>query len=299
MKPTLVILAAGMASRYGSMKQVQSFGPNGETIMEYSIYDAIRSGFGKVIFIIREEFADAFKQKFEPKLNGKITTDYVFQSLDKFIGNHTISSERTKPWGTAHAVLCCKGKVNEPFAVINADDFYGKDAFEKAYNFLVNHCNNTTYGIVGYCLNNTLSENGSVSRGVCKIDEKNNLQEINERTKIYKRGDEIVYEENKTEHVLPADAKVSMNYICYAPNVIDLCEQEFDKFLTKSGNELKSEFFLPAITNNFIQNKLGEVKVIGTDAKWFGVTYKEDAPAVYTSISALVKNGYYPENLWV
>lgn len=298
MKPTLVILAAGMASRYGSMKQVQSFGPNGETIMEYSIYDAIRAGFGKVIFIIREEFAQPFKDKFEPKLNGKIATDYVFQSLDKFVGNHTIPSERTKPWGTAHAVLCCKGKINEPFAVINADDFYGTDAFAKAYHFLTTECNNSTYGIIGYCLNNTLSENGSVSRGVCKTDKSSNLIEINERTKIYKKDNEIVYEEDKIEHSLPADAKVSMNYICYAPNVIDLCEEEFEKFLETQGSELKSEFFLPYITNQFIQTNRGNVKVIGTESKWFGVTYKEDAPSVYASIEALVNNGNYPANLW-
>ncbi len=298
MQPTLVILAAGMASRYGSMKQVQGFGPNDETIMDYSIYDAIRAGFGKVIFIIREEFAEAFKEKFEPKLQGKIATDYVYQSMDKFVGNKLINTERTKPWGTAHAVLCCKGKINEPFAVINADDFYGADAFAKAYHFLTTECNSNTYGIIGYSLQNTLSENGSVSRGVCSVDENNNLIEINERTKIYKKGDDIVYDEKTAEHLLPKDSKVSMNYICYAPNVIDLCEKEFALFLDNHGNELKSEFFLPYITNQFIQTKTGNVKVIGTDAKWFGVTYKEDAPTVKASIDALVADKKYPENLW-
>ena len=298
MKPTLVILAAGMASRYGSMKQVQGFGPSGETIMDYSIYDAIRAGFGKVIFIIREEFAEGFKVKFEDKLNGKIATDYVYQSLDKFVGDKQIAADRTKPWGTAHAVLCCKGKVNEPFAVINADDFYGEDAFTKAYLFLTTECNSNTYGIIGYNLQNTLSENGSVSRGVCKIDSANNLVEINERTKIYKKDNSVVYEEKGEEHPLADDAKVSMNYICYAPNVIDLCETEFATFLDKQGNELKSEFFLPYITNQFIQTKMGNVKVIGTEAKWFGVTYKEDAPTVKSSIDNLVASGKYPSNLW-
>jgi NDP-sugar pyrophosphorylase family protein len=299
MQPTLVILAAGMASRYGSMKQVQSFGPSGETIMEYSIYDAIRAGFGKVIFIIREEFAEGFKNKFEPKLQGKIVTDYVFQDLNKFVGDRKISADRTKPWGTAHAVLCCKGKVNEPFAVINADDFYGEDAFKQAYLFLTTECKNNTFGLVGYSLRNALSENGSVSRGVCKIDENNNLIEINERTKIFtNEADEIVYEDETGLHHLPQSTKVSMNYICFAPNVIDLCETEFQLFLDRQGNELKSEFFLPFITNQFIQNKIGDVKIIATNSKWFGVTYKEDAPSVKASLDAIVNAGHYPLNLW-
>ena len=299
MQPTLVILAAGMASRYGSMKQVQSFGPSGETIMDYSIYDAMRAGFGKVIFIIREEFADSFKEKFEDKLKGKITTDYVYQDITKFVGNKIINKERTKPWGTAHAVLCCKGKINEPFAVINADDFYGEDAFEKAYHFLTTQCNHKTYGLIGYNLTNTLSENGSVSRGVCRVDEDNNLIEINERTKIFSaQNGEVVYEDATGTHTLQNDASVSMNYICFAPNVIDLCEKEFQLFLDAHGQELKSEFFLPYITNQFIQQKIGVVKVIPTHAKWFGVTYKEDAPSVKASIDTLVNTGHYPNNLW-
>lgn len=298
MKPTLVILAAGMASRYGSMKQVQGFGPNDETIMDYSIYDAIEAGFGKVTFIIREEFATAFKEKFEPKLQGKIETVYVYQDINKFVGDRKVPEDRKKPWGTAHAILCCKGVVNEPFAVINADDFYGKDAFLKAFNFLTTQCNNNTYGIIGYDLENTLSENGSVSRGVCKVDSDSNLIEINERTKIYIANDNIVYEENGNEHFLPNDTQVSMNYICYSPNVIDLCEKEFDIFLDNNINNPKAEFFLPYITNQFIQAKQGNVKVIPTHAKWFGVTYKEDAPHVKNSIDDLVNNGSYPPNLW-
>jgi len=299
MQPTLVILAAGMASRYGSMKQVQSFGPAGETIMEYSIYDAIRAGFGKVIFIIREEFADTFKENFDPKLQGKIAIDYVFQDLNKFVGDKHIAVDRTKPWGTAHAVLCCKGKINEPFAVINADDFYGADAFKKAYHFLSNECNKATYGIIGYCLSNTLSENGSVSRGVCKVDDNNNLVSITERTKIFAdAANQIVFEDETGTHPLKQDAQVSMNYICYAPNVIDLCETEFQLFLDKQGQELKSEFFLPYITNQFIQSNQGNVKVIPTSSKWFGVTYKEDAPTVKASIDAVVASGEYPSNLW-
>ncbi|MFZ9662036.1 MAG: sugar phosphate nucleotidyltransferase, partial [Chitinophagaceae bacterium] len=184
MKPTLLILAAGMASRYGSMKQIESFGPDGETIMDYSIYDAIRAGFGKVVFIIREEFADNFKQIFEPRLKGKIEIGYVFQELDTFIGERTLPEGRTKPWGTAHAVLCAKDMIKEPFAVINADDFYGRDSFEKAYTFLTSSCNDHTWAIIGYELTKTLSDHGTVNRGVCKIDDEGNLTSIAERLNI-------------------------------------------------------------------------------------------------------------------
>ena len=300
MKPTLVILAAGMASRYGSMKQIQSFGPDGETIMDYSIYDAIRAGFGKVVFIIREEFAEQFKAIFEPKLNGRIATDYVYQALSSFTNGRAIPAERTKPWGTAHALLCCKGKVNEPFAVINADDFYGKDAFAKAYTFLTTQCNEQTYCIVGYHLKNTLSENGTVSRGVCEVSADGNLTDINERTKIFARAAEgdIVYEENEQLTVLPENSLVSMNYLCFAPGFINLAEELFEKFLDEQGQELKSEFYIPTVTKHFVQSGKGVVKVIPTSAQWFGVTYKEDAPGVQDSINKLVAAGEYPASLW-
>lgn len=296
--PTLVILAAGMASRYGSQKQTEGFGPHGETIMDYSIYDAIRAGFGKVVFIIREDFAEAFKANFEPKLKGRIQTAYVFQSLDKYTEGKQLNPERTKPWGTAHAVLCTKGVVNEPFAVINADDYYGAEAFQQAYTFLTEACNDKTYCILGYELANTLSENGTVSRGVCTINENNVLTQINERTKIYRKGDQIVFEEDGVESPLAADARVSMNFMCFAPNFLDLCEQEFSKFLEEQGQALKSEFYIPYVTGQFSTLGLGEVKVIPTNAKWFGVTYKEDAPAVKASIDALVQSKVYPEKLW-
>ncbi len=298
MKPTLVILAAGMASRYGSMKQIQSFGPAGETIMDYSIYDAIQAGFGKVVFIIREDFAEQFKQIFEPKLNGKIETAYVFQHLLSFTEGYNVPAERAKPWGTAHAVLCCKGAVNEPFAVINADDYYGKDAFVKAASFLAGLCDEKTYALVGYELQKTLSENGSVSRGVCTADENQNLTNITERTKIYKKGDGVVFEDETGEHTLSMDSLVSMNFFCFAPGFIRLCEDLFREFLEKSGQELKSEFFIPLAANEFIQKGLGVLKVLPTSAQWFGVTYKEDAPGVQASINALVANGEYPTSLW-
>jgi UTP-glucose-1-phosphate uridylyltransferase len=299
MQPTLVILAAGMASRYGSMKQVQSFGPSGETIMEYSIYDAIQAGFKKVVFIIREEFLDVFKNAFEYKLNGKIEVDYVFQALTSFTEGKQIPADRAKPWGTAHAVLCCKGKVNEPFAVINADDFYGRDGFVKAYNFLTNTVNDKTFGIIGYELKKTLSENGSVSRGVCEVDANNNMIDINERTKIYRNEQGIItYEDETGLHEVSEDASVSMNFWCFTPNVFDFSEKLFHEFLDKNNSNPKAEFFIPIVADAFVKNNVGVIKVVPTAAKWFGVTYKEDAPGVQASIDALVASGEYPNNLW-
>ena len=298
MKPTLMILAAGMASRYGSMKQTEGFGPHGETIMDYSIYDAIRAGFGKVVFIIRKDFAENFKATFEPKLKGKIETEYVFQEMDSFTEGFTIPTERSKPWGTAHAVLCAKDVVNEPFAVINADDFYGRNAFEKAFEFLTNECDEKTYSLIGYELNKTLSEHGTVSRGVCDVDEKGNLVSITERTKIYKEGNEIVFEENGEKKKVSFDSKVSMNFWCFHSSVFDLTEKLFHQFLTDHINEPKSEFFIPIVADHFIKEKEGVIKVISTSSQWFGVTYKEDAPVVAKSLNQLIDKGDYPQSLW-
>ena len=298
MKPTLVILAAGMASRYGSMKQTQSFGPGGETIMEYSIYDAIKAGFGKVVFIIREDFAENFKNLVEPKLKGRITTDYVYQKLEAFTEGRAIPADRAKPWGTAHALLCCKGKVNEPFAVINADDFYGSDGFVKAFNFLTKEVKDDCYAIIGYELKKTLSDNGSVSRGVCDVDADGNLTDINERTKIYRNDKGIItYQDDKGLHEVSENASVSMNFFGFAPNMIGLCETLFADFLDKNINNSKGEFFIPIVVDQFVKSK-GSVKVIPTSAQWFGVTYKEDAPVVQASIDTLVKAGEYPASLW-
>lgn len=298
MQPTLVILAAGMASRYGSMKQIQSFGPSGETIMDYSIYDAVRAGFGKVVFIIREDFAENFKNIFEPKLKGKIATDYVYQSLNSFIGNHELPAERTKPWGTAHAVLCCKGTVNEPFAVINADDFYGGDSFQKAYDFLTGDYKNTQC-IIGYELKKTLSENGSVSRGVCEVDANGNLVSINERTKIYRNEEgKITYEDESGLHEVSEDSNVSMNFFGFDPDIFSIMEEQFQLFLDENIDNPKAEFFIPLVGDRYIKSGKGVIKVIPTSAQWFGVTYKEDAPAVQKSIDNLVSSGEYPENLW-
>ena len=299
MQPTLVVLAAGMASRYGSMKQVEGFGPSGETIMEYSIYDAIQAGFGRVVFIIREEFLDMFKKTFAVKLEGKIKVDFAFQELQKFVGGRQIPEERKKPWGTGHAVLCCKGIVNEPFAVINADDFYGRDGFVKAYDFLKNKVADDNYSIIGYELKKTLSDNGSVSRGVCNVDKDGNLIDINERTKIFRNEKGIItYEDEAGLHEVSEDATVSMNFFAFGTNFINQCENYFDGFLDKEMNNPKSEFFIPLVVDKVVKNKEGNVKVIPTSAQWFGVTYKEDAPEVKASVDKLVADGEYPVSLW-
>ncbi|MFT3945849.1 MAG: sugar phosphate nucleotidyltransferase [Agriterribacter sp.] len=298
MKPTLVIMAAGMASRYGSLKQIQRFGPSGETIMDYSIYDAIRAGFGKVVFIIRQEFAEDFKAIFEPKLKGKIAIDYVFQNLNSFVEDITIPEDRTKPWGTAHAVLCASPAVKEPFIVINADDFYGRDAFEKAYKFLTESANDHTFGLIGYELVKTLSDNGSVSRGVCKVDGSGNLVQIAERTKIYAEGDKIVYEDGDKKVEVPSDSKVSMNFWCFTPYVFSICKEMFDEFLQKNIDQPKAEIYVVDVAAKFITLPDSVLKVIPTKSEWFGVTYKEDAPVVEASINALVNKGEYPKSLW-
>ena len=298
MQPTLLILAAGMASRYGSMKQVEGFGPSGETIMEYSIYDAMKAGFGKVVFIIREEFAQNFKDIFEPKLKGKIEVGYVYQDLKYFLGGIQVPAERTKPWGTAHAVLCAKDVVKEPFAVINADDFYGKDAFHKAYKFLTQDVNAKTYSIIGYELLKTLSDNGTVNRGVCQVDAHGNLTGIAERLNIAEKDGKIICDDDQQPRELSRDSKVSMNFWCFDKSIFPYSEKLFNDFLERDINKPKSEFFIPIVADKFISDKEGVIKVIPTSAQWFGVTYKEDAPEVKASLNKLIDQGEYPTNLW-
>ena len=280
------------------MKQIQGFGPHGETIMDYSIYDAIQAGFGKVVFIIREEFAKDFKQIFEPKLKGKIETDYVFQEMNSFMEGKEIPADRTKPWGTGHAVLCAKDKVNGPFAVINADDFYGRDAFIKAADFLNNVCNEKTYALIGYRLDKTLSAHGTVSRGVCQVDGHGNLVNINERTKIYNEGQQVVYEEDSIKNEVPPHSPVSMNYWCFHPSVFSFSEKLFHSFVEENKENSKAEFFIPIVGEDFIKNEGSVIKVIPTTSQWFGVTYKEDAPGVKENIDKLVASGAYPASLW-
>lgn len=297
MKPTLLILAAGMASRYGSMKQMEGFGPAGETIMDYSIYDAIRAGFDKVVFIIRKDFADAFKEVFEPRLKGKVKIGYVYQELTAFTDGFTIPADRTKPWGTAHAVLCARDEVKEPFAVINADDFYGRDAFEKAYQFLTAQVNKDTYSIIGYDLMKTLSDNGTVNRGVCEVDAAGNLTAIAERLNISYKNGKVVCEDDRQPHELPVKTSVSMNFWCFDPSIFSYSHKLFRDFLEAQINVPKSEFFIPIVADQFIKDG-GAIKVIPTSAQWFGVTYKEDAPEVRKSLHALIDAGEYPVGLW-
>ena len=297
MQPTLLILAAGMASRYGSMKQMEGFGAEGETIMDYSIYDAIRAGFKKVIFIIRKEFADDFQEIFEPKLKGKIEIDYVYQDLKSFTDGFTVPAERSKPWGTAHAVLCAKDAINEPFAVINADDFYGRDAFAKAYSFLTKESNEKVYSIISYELLKTLSENGTVNRGVCQVDKQGNLTSIAERLNISKKDGKIICDDNQEPKELPLDSQVSMNFWCFHPSIFPYSEKLFRQFLEENISKPKAEFFIPIVADRFINDGEGVIKAIPTSAQWFGVTYKEDAPEVKANLDQLVDAGEYPAQL--
>lgn len=298
MQPTLLILAAGMASRYGSMKQIQSFGPGGETIMDYSIYDAMRAGFKKVVFIIRESFAQEFKEIFEPKLKGKIEIDYVYQDLDSFTEGRIVPEGRTKPWGTAHAILCAKNVINEPFAVINADDFYGRDSFEKAFHFLSEECSADTYSIIGYDLTKTLSDHGTVNRGVCQVDEAGDLTSIAERLNISMKNGHVICDDNQEPKELPMHAQVSMNFWNFHPSIFSYTQELFIKFLDAESSNPKSEFFIPIVADQFINEGAGRIPVIPTSSQWFGVTYKEDAPEVKRRLDELVDGGEYPEKLW-
>ena len=298
MKPALAILAAGMASRYGSMKQVEGFGPSGETIMDYSIYDAIRAGFGKIVFIIREEFLENFRQAIGKKIENKIAVDYVFQGMENFTEGFDVPADRTKPWGTAHAVLCASEKIMEPFAVINADDFYGKDSFVQAFKFLTEDCTETLYSIIGYELIKTLSEHGTVNRGVCQVDEKDNLVSVIERLNISMKEGKILCDDIHLPRELSLDTNVSMNFWCFSPSVFLHIKNQFREFLKENSKIPKSEFFIPIVADEFIKSKQGEIKVIHTSAQWFGVTYKEDAPVVKDKLMKLVATGEYPEKLW-
>ena len=298
MKPTLVILAAGMASRYGSMKQIDGFGPNGETIIDYSIYDAIQAGFGKVVFTIREEFADNFKAIFEPKLAGKIATDYVYQTYDLKPFGMSEEIERAKPWGTAHAVLAAKDAVKEPFCVINADDFYSRDSYEQMAKFLTSEVNNETYSLMGFQINKTLSDYGSVSRGVCQVNDAGLLTDIHERTQVYFKNSDVMYEENGVEFPLATNTPVSMNFWGFTPKIFEDSVAMFVAFALANKENPKAEFFIPLVAENLIKEGKASFKVLPTDSQWFGVTYKEDKPIVQASIDALVTAGVYPSNLW-
>lgn len=298
MKPTLVVLAAGMGSRYGGLKQIDEFGPSGEAIIEYSIFDAIRAGFGKVVFIIRETIEKDFKAFIGDKFEGKIDIAYAYQELDHLPKGFTVPEGREKPWGTAHAMMVAKDVVNEPFAIINADDFYGADAYQVMGDFLSKLSNDSnSYALLGYYVKNTLSENGSVSRGVCQLDDNNYLESIVERTKIFPQDDKIVFEEDDKQTVLSPETPVSMNFMGFTPAVFPLLEEKFIAFLEKDINTPKSEFFIPLALSLFVEEKSATVTVLETAAKWFGVTYKEDKQAAQDQLTQLIDAGKYPTNL--
>lgn len=298
MQPTLLILAAGMGSRYGGLKQMDELGPGGEAIIDYSIYDAIRAGFGKVVFVIRESFADDFKKRFEPSLKGRIETEYVFQSLRDIPEEFSVPDGREKPWGTGHAMLMAKDVINKPFAVINADDFYGQESYELAGKFIKEHPAEDEYAMIGYPLRNVLSEYGTVSRGVCQTDEKSHLKNIVERTKIGWEGKDIYFYEGDEKTKLDGDAPISMNFWVFKPSFFKHLESGFREFLKEKGNEMKSEFYYNVTPDELIRAGKITTLVLDTQSPWFGVTYREDKPRVQKSIASLVKEGQYPAKLW-
>ncbi|MGO1244699.1 MAG: nucleotidyltransferase family protein [Sphingobacterium sp.] len=298
-KPTLVILAAGLASRYGSAKQVDGFGPNGERIIDYSIFDAIKAGFGKVVFVIREEYQEVMKDLFEDKLRGKIELAYAFQDFDltKFGIDKVI--ERQKPWGTAHAVMSAAEHIDGPFCVINADDFYGYDAFKKMADFLTTEVSDKKMALVGFRVGNTLSDFGYVSRGVCQVDENGHMLSVTERTNIYRGKDgQIVYKEDEQEYPLEDATPVSMNFWGFHPIVLDVAKAGFPNFVAQNQDNPKAEYFIPSIPDNMVHDGTADFKLIPTDAQWFGVTYPEDKPYVMAQLAKLVEQGAYPQALF-
>jgi len=300
MKPTLFVLAAGMGSRYGGLKQLDGLGPNGETIMDYSIYDAVKAGFGKIVFVIRPSFEKDFKEVVINKYKKLIETELVFQEISNVPAGFTYNPEREKPWGTNHAVLMGKDAIKEPFAVINADDFYGQESFAVLADFLRSvEGKQNQYCMVGYRVGNTLSESGAVSRGVCVVDENQLLLNVVERTHIEEKGGTIIYLDEKGEEVsLPAKTPVSMNMWGFTPDYFDYSMEYFKEFLKENGDKLKSEFYIPLAVNNLIVENKVTCKVLDTTSKWFGVTYAEDRPQVVLKINELVRKGIYPEKLY-
>lgn len=300
MKPTLFILAAGMGSRYGGLKQLDGVGPNGETIMDYSVYDAIRAGFGKVVFVIRHDFEAEFREKIISKYINHISTDVVFQDITAIPKGFSVNPERTKPWGTGHAVLMGKDVIHEPFAVINADDFYGAESFKILANTLNDLEGKTNqYCMVGFQIENTLSENGSVSRGLCQVSDEGYLTGVTECHGIERKGDKIVYTHpSGKEAEFPAGASVSMNMWGFTPDYFEHSEKAFVDFLSKHSEELKSEFYIPTVVNDLITSGTATLTVKQTPSKWFGVTYAADRPETIAQFKRLTEEGVYPESLW-
>jgi len=301
MKPTLLILAAGMGSRYGGLKQLDEIGPSGETIMDYSIYDAKRAGFGKIVFVIRESLEKDFKEKIFSKYENFIKIDYVFQELGSLPDGRSVPKGREKPWGTAHAVLVAEEKVNEPFAVINADDFYGADSFKVIASFLqaLDPENDYTYCLLAYKLHKTLSEHGTVSRGICELDKNDYLVTVVEHTKIYPVGNDIHSELTNGKIVkLAENVPTSMNLMGFTPTAFQYFRHYFNEFFDKNSENPKAEFYLPSLLTSIIKSGQGKVRVLPSNERWFGVTYQEDREFVIKNIKAKVEKGEYSEKLF-
>jgi len=298
MKPTLVIMAAGLASRYGSAKQIEKFGPSGETIIDYSVYDAIKVGFGKIVFVIRKNFDQDFREAVTKKFENKIAIEFVYQEIDAIPKGISYSPERIKPWGTGHAVLLTKNVVKEPFVVINGDDFYGVEAFQSIVNFFANNPEEN-YAMLGFTLKKTVSEHGFVSRGVCNADINGFLINITERTQLKPvDGKYFFVDEQNQQQEIDANTTVSMNFWGFYPDIFEHLENGFNQFIKENAMNLKSEYFLPVLVQQLIDEKKAKVKILTTDSFWFGVTFKEDKPTVIENLKRLTENGIYPVSLW-
>ncbi len=289
-------MAAGIGSRYGGLKQIDSFGPNGEAIMDYSIYDAIQSGFDEVIFIIQENMIKDLYEKFSHNFDGKIKVSHVIQSTEIEVNGDVVS--RKRPWGTAHAILSSKSMINEPFLVINADDFYGTRAFRQVTDFILDSKFENEYALVGYRLGNTLSDSGSVARGVCQTNGDGFLSAIEEKTKISKEGDLIINQENEEKEILSPETVVSMNFWAFRPSIFNHIQSRFDEFILENSNSEKAELFIPNVLNELLRLGSIKIKVIESVDPWFGVTYKSDKSYATSRIDDLIKDGTYPEKLW-
>lgn len=300
-EPILVVMAAGLGSRFGGVKQLASFGKNGESIIDYSLYDARRAGFKRVIFIVSDAIREDFRQKIGVHAEKQMDTRYVIQRLDSLPAGCEVPEGRVKPWGTGHAVLCCRELIDAPFAAINGDDFYGRDAFEKIYGFLSQPHGSGEYAMAGFLLKNTLSENGFVSRGVCQTDENSRLTSIVERTHIISTCDGPLYtEDGESYKRLPENSPVSMNLWAFTPDFMEQLEARFAAFHAEAlrTNPLKAEYFLPFVVNDTLKEGLSTVQVLRTDSKWYGITYHQDVPLVREAIVQMTASGEYPETLW-
>lgn len=299
-RPTLLILAAGMGSRYGGLKQIDPIGPYGEAIIDYSMYDAIRAGFKKIVFVIRHNFEAAFREKIEKRIRRIVEIAYAYQELDSCLNGFALPKGREKPWGTGHAILVSKDVIDEPFAVINADDYYGTDAYRiMADQLKIMNAKQDDYAMVGYVLRNTLSAYGAVARGICQHSPDMYLAKITECTGIQKKGDGAMYlDEQGIEQTLTGDEIVSMNLWGFTPDIFDFLQQHFSAYLTHHGSENKSEFYIPTVVNNLIQCRQKKVKILKTRGDWFGVTYRGDKEIAQSCIQKLINQHIYPENLW-